>query len=49
MSALYEKGTPHAEGYRDVDVSAVAGEQNEVRLVDVARPRRTSKRVLLLL
>ena len=38
MSALYEQGTPHAEGYRDVDVSAVAGVKNEVRLVDVREP-----------
>lgn len=38
MSALYEQGTPHAEGYRDVDVSAVAGVRNEVRLVDVREP-----------
>jgi rhodanese-related sulfurtransferase len=38
MSALYEKGTPHAEGYRDVDVSAVAAVRNEVRLVDVREP-----------
>ena len=38
MSALYEKGTPHAEGYVDVDAGAVAGEKNEVRLVDVREP-----------
>ncbi|WP_375769619.1 rhodanese-like domain-containing protein [Archangium gephyra] len=38
MSALYEKGTPHAEGYRDVDVSAVAGVRDAARLVDVREP-----------
>jgi rhodanese-related sulfurtransferase len=38
MSALYENGTPHAEGYRDVDVGAVARGKNEARLVDVREP-----------
>ncbi|MFY0562776.1 rhodanese-like domain-containing protein [Archangium lansingense] len=38
MSALYEKGTPHVEGYRDMDVSTVAGVGNGVRLVDVREP-----------
>lgn len=38
MSALYEKGTPHAEGYRDVEVGAVAGAKNALRLVDVREP-----------
>ncbi|MFY0526902.1 hypothetical protein ACN28I_28455 [Archangium gephyra] len=38
MSALYEHGTPHAEGYRDVDVGAVATGKNEARLVDVREP-----------
>ncbi|WP_239470212.1 rhodanese-like domain-containing protein [Archangium violaceum] len=38
MSALYEKGTPHADGYRDVDVGTVAMWHAEVRLVDVREP-----------
>jgi rhodanese-related sulfurtransferase len=38
MSALYEKGAPHAEGYRDVDVTALAAARGSVRLVDVREP-----------
>ncbi|HZI06180.1 MAG TPA: rhodanese-like domain-containing protein [Archangium sp.] len=38
MSALYEHGTPHAEGYRDVDVGAVARVKDAARLVDVREP-----------
>jgi rhodanese-related sulfurtransferase len=38
MSALYENGTPHAEGYRDVDVGAVARVKDVARLVDVREP-----------
>lgn len=38
MSALYENGTPHAEGYRDVDVGAVARVRDPARLVDVREP-----------
>jgi rhodanese-related sulfurtransferase len=42
MSALYEKGTPHADGYRDVEVTAVLAAQGRVRLVDVREPSEFS-------
>ncbi len=38
MSTLYEQGTPHADGYRDVDVPAVVAEKERVRMVDVREP-----------
>lgn len=38
MSALYEKGTPQAPGYRDVEVAALASSPERVRLVDVREP-----------
>lgn len=38
MSALYEKGTPRAEGYRDVDVTALAEALGSARRVDVREP-----------
>lgn len=38
MSTLYERGTPNAEGYRDVDVSALAASLDTARRVDVREP-----------
>lgn len=38
MSALYEKGTPQQQGYRDVEVAALATSPERVRLVDVREP-----------
>jgi sulfur-carrier protein adenylyltransferase/sulfurtransferase len=38
MSTLYEKGIPHAQGYRDVEVAALATSAERVRLVDVREP-----------
>ncbi|PTL84907.1 rhodanese-like domain-containing protein [Vitiosangium sp. GDMCC 1.1324] len=38
MSALYEKGTPRAEGYRDVEVSALAVALDSAWRVDVREP-----------
>jgi sulfur-carrier protein adenylyltransferase/sulfurtransferase len=38
MSALYEQGTPRAEGYRDVDVKTLAAALDSARRVDVREP-----------
>lgn len=38
MSELYEKGTPRAEGYRDVEVSALAAAGDSAWRVDVREP-----------
>jgi sulfur-carrier protein adenylyltransferase/sulfurtransferase len=38
MNALYEAGTPNANGYRDVDVTAIIAAHGRVRLVDVREP-----------
>lgn len=38
MSALYEQGTPRAEGYRDVEVTALAAAPGSARRVDVREP-----------
>jgi rhodanese-related sulfurtransferase len=38
MSALYEKGTPRAEGYRDVEVTALAAALDSAWRVDVREP-----------
>lgn len=38
MSALYEQGTPRAEGYRDVEVKALSAALESARRVDVREP-----------
>lgn len=38
MSALYEKGMAHVDGYREVEVTDVATERGPIRLVDVREP-----------
>ncbi|HSP79529.1 MAG TPA: hypothetical protein VLQ93_13420 [Myxococcaceae bacterium] len=48
MSTLYEKGTPNADGYRDVDVPAVVAEKGRLRSAGqvAARDQAIFERVL---